>query len=190
MQRPSKLPSMSLLVTVAVFVLAAGAFAQSGFSVTSPTIANDTFADAQVYDGFGCTGGNVSPALDWSGAPDGTQSFAVTMYDPDAPSGSGWWHWMIYGIPADATGLPENAGAPGGDAMPQGAVQGPNDFGTTGYGGPCPPQGDGPHHYQITVYALDTDTLDLPDNATSALVGFNLNAHALATAQMTVPYSR
>lgn len=185
MDRPQRFLALALALA-----LAAVAWAQSDFQLTSSTLPSDTFPDAQVYDGFGCSGGNVSPALSWSGAPEGAKSFAITMYDPDAPTGSGWWHWMMYDIPAGTTSLPENAGAPGSDAMPQGAVQGPNDFGTTGYGGPCPPPGSGPHHYQITVYALDVANLDVPQDATSALIGFNLHGHALGQAQLTVPFSR
>lgn len=179
--------------SLAVFVLAAlaaTAAAQAGFTLSSSSLEGGTFAPAQVYDGFGCTGGNRSPALSWSGAPAGTESFAITMYDPDAPSGSGWWHWILFDIPPAATDLAEGAGAPGSTAAPGGSVAGPNDFGSTGYGGPCPPAGSGAHHYQITVFALDVAKLDVPKDASAALIGFNLNAHALARARLTVPFSR
>ena len=141
-----------------------------------------------VYNGMGCNGQNISPALEWANAPAGTKSFAVTIYDPDAPTGSGWWHWVMYNIPASATGLA--AGAGNGRNAPRGSAQGTTDFGTKGYGGPCPPVGDKPHHYHITVFALKTDKLDVPGNATAAYVGFNLNANKIATARVTGLYGR
>jgi Raf kinase inhibitor-like YbhB/YbcL family protein len=137
---------------------------------------------------MGCNGQNISPAIQWSNAPAGTKSFAVTMYDPDAPTGSGWWHWMIYNIPATTTSL--EAGAGNGRNAPRGSVEGPTDFGKKEYGGPCPPVGDKPHHYHITVFALKTDKLDVPGNATSAYIGFNLNGNKLATARITGLYGR
>src|SRR6478672_3079817 len=143
---------------------------------------------AHVFNGMGCNGQNISPALEWANAPAGTKSFAVTMYDPDAPTGSGWWHWVMYNIPADATGLA--AGAGNGRNAPRGSAQGNTDFGTKGYGGPCPPQGDKPHHYHFTVYALKTDKLDVPGNATAAMVGFYIHANRLASAQVTGLYAR
>ncbi len=143
---------------------------------------------AQVYKGFGCDGGNVSPELSWKNAPAGTKSFAVTVYDPDAPTGSGWWHWVIFNIPANVTHLPAGAG----DAAkaPAGSVQSRTDFGTAGYGGACPPKGDKPHRYVFTVYALKAEKLDLPATASGAMVGFNLNANALARATVTALYGR
>jgi len=149
-----------------------------------------------VYNGMGCSGQNLSPALEWANAPKGTKSFAVTMYDPDAPTGSGWWHWVMYNIPASTTALPAGIGNArgmgliGGRNAPSGSVQGNTDFGTRGYGGPCPPRGDKPHRYHITVFALKVDKLDLPGNATAAMVGFNLNANRVATARVTGLYSR
>src|SRR6266571_4858543 len=104
-----------------------------------------TIAEAQVFKGFGCEGKNVSPSLAWRNAPAGTKSFAITVYDPDAPTGSGWWHWIVFDIPADVTSLPAGVGNPASGQTPKGAVQSKNDFGKPGYGGPCPPQGDKPH---------------------------------------------
>ena len=160
------------------------------FSVKSPDlISKGRIALSHVYNGMGCNGQNLSPALQWSNAPAGTKSFAVTMYDPDAPTGSGWWHWVIYNIPATTTSLA--AGAGNGRDAPRGSAEGPTDFpGKKEYGGPCPPVGDKPHHYHITVFALKTDKLDIPGNATSAYVGFNLNANKLATARITALYGR
>jgi Raf kinase inhibitor-like YbhB/YbcL family protein len=144
-------------------------------------------ADEQAFNGGDCTGRNVSPALSWSGAPRGTKSFAVSVYDPDAPTGSGFWHWWVTNLPSDATGLPKGAGS--GTGLPVGAVQAPNDFGEIGYGGPCPPKGT-PHHYQITVYALDADKLDVDNDASPAAVGFNVHAHTLAKATLVGLYGR
>ena len=162
-------------------------------TVTSPDIKDGaTIADAQVFKGFGCTGNNVSPALSWSGAPAATKSFAVSIYDPDAPTGSGWWHWVVFNIPANVTSLPKGAGDAKKKLTPKGAVQSRTDFGADGYGGPCPPKGDQPHHYQITVFAVDVDKLpDAKDhNASAALVGFDLHFHTLAKGTLTGVYGR
>lgn len=146
--------------------------------------------NANVFNGMDCTGNNVSPALQWSGAPAGTKSYAITAYDPDAPTGSGWWHWVVYNIPATTTRLSAGAGDAKKNLLPAGAVQGNTDFGSPGYGGPCPPKGEKPHRYIFTVYALNTDKLDLPAGATAAYVGFNLHAHQLAKATFTALYGR
>jgi Raf kinase inhibitor-like YbhB/YbcL family protein len=167
----------------------ASAGAAGAFSVTSPDIKpGGTIADEQVANVFGCTGKNLSPALTWSGAPKGAKSFAVSIYDPDAPTGSGFWHWVVFNIPADTTSLPKGAGDPKGGGMPAGAIQSRTDFGTPGYGGPCPPKGDKPHHYHITVFAVDVDKLDADANATAAVVGFNLHFHTLGKATLTGLY--
>ena len=152
-------------------------------------VRSDSFADgdylgsdhvlSETY-GFGCTGGNVSPALSWSGAPAGTKSFAVTCYDPDAPTGSGFWHWVVVNIPADVTSLPAGAGS--GDGMPDGALQTRTDFGVPGYGGPCPPEGDHPHRYVFTVHAVDAESLPVEADTSAAVVGFNLHFRTLEKA--------
>ena len=159
------------------------------FRVVAPDLASQgRITLPNVFNGMGCSGQNISPALQWYNPPAGTRSFAVTAYDPDAPTGSGWWHWVMYNIPAGTTGLP--AGAGNGRNAPRGSAQGQTDFGTKGYGGPCPPVGDRPHHYQFTVFALKVDRLDLPGNATAAMVGFNLNANKLGTARVNALYAR
>jgi Raf kinase inhibitor-like YbhB/YbcL family protein len=145
-------------------------------------------AKAQEYKGFGCNGENLSPALEWKNVPVGTQSFAVTVYDPDAPTGSGFWHWVVYNIPASATGLP--GGAVVKEALPAGAKQGRNDFGERNYSGACPPSGDRPHHYIFTVYALKVDKLRVPEDASAALIGFNIMSNRLGLAKLTMTYSR
>ena len=148
-----------------------------------------TLTDKQVFDGFGCTGENLSPQLAWSNAPEGTKSFVVTVYDPDAPTGSGWWHWIVYDIPADATELPAGAGS-GKAPLPAGAKQGRTDYGKAGFGGACPPPGDKPHRYIFTVYALKVDKLDVPPDASAALIGYMTKSNALATATFTAKYGR
>lgn len=144
----------------------------------------------QVFNSFGCTGENLSPQLYWENAPEGTKSFAVTMYDPDAPTGSGWWHWLIFDIPATVKELKTDAGNPSGKNVPAGAIQSLTDFGQPGYGGPCPPQGHGFHTYVITVYALDTDKLGLDAKANPPYVGFSLNSHTLQKATMVMYYKQ
>lgn len=159
------------------------------FSLSSTSVGGQA-TETQVFNSFGCTGKNLSPALSWSHAPEGTKSFAITMYDPDAPTGSGWWHWVVFDIPAGTMSLPEGAGTPGQSGLPIGAVQSMTDFGAPGYGGPCPPKGHGPHQYMITVYALDTDKLGLDAKAGAPMVGFNLKQHMLAKASLVFYYGR
>jgi Raf kinase inhibitor-like YbhB/YbcL family protein len=161
------------------------------FELTSPSIpSGGTFPSAQTYHGFGCTGSNLSPALVWSGVPRGTRSLALTLYDPDAPTGSGWWHWVVVDLPASTRKLPAGAGKPGSGALPAGAVQIRNDFGTSAYGGPCPPQGGRPHRYVFTIYALKTAHLSLPPGAGPAMAGYFIHANALASARLVVRYGR
>jgi Raf kinase inhibitor-like YbhB/YbcL family protein len=163
----------------------------NGFSLESQDVhANEPFANKFVLKGFGCEGDNISPELKWKNAPNGTKSFAVTAYDPDAPTGSGWWHWVVFDLPADTTSLPQGAGDPAAGKMPKGAVQGRTDFGTQGWGGPCPPKGDKPHRFIFTVFALKTDKLDLNENTPAAMVGYMLNVNALAKASFVAKSSR
>ena len=164
--------------------------AMATFTLTSTDFTQGgTLANAQVFNQFGCKGGNISPALAWSGAPAGTKSFALLMHDPDAPTGSGWWHWVVYNIPAAATSLAAGAGEPKKGLMPAAAVQGRTDYGSIGYGGPCPPPGQ-PHHYNFTLYALKVPKLEVPEGASAALIGFNVRAQALGEAQLTGMYGR
>lgn len=148
-------------------------------------------ADEQAYDGMGCTGANVSPALRWSNAPPGTKSFALLLHDPDAPTGgAGWWHWIAFDIPASVTSLAKGAGKPDGSAMPRGAGTVANDYGRPGYGGPCPPEGDKAHRYVFTVYALKVDRLGVPKDANASTAGSMINANALGKASITGMYGR
>jgi Raf kinase inhibitor-like YbhB/YbcL family protein len=177
-------------VAAALAAYLGGAAVAGALTLTSPDVkAGGKIADEQVFNSFGCTGKNQSPALSWSGAPKGTKSFALNVYDPDAPTGSGFWHWVVFNIPADTTSLPKGAGDPKSDAAPKGAIQSHTDYGAPGYGGPCPPKGDKPHRYIFTLYALDVDKLDADENATAAVVGFNLHFHTLAKATLTALYN-
>jgi Raf kinase inhibitor-like YbhB/YbcL family protein len=138
----------------------------------------------QFFNGMGCKGQNLSPALNWENAPEGTQYFAVTMYDKDAPTGSGFWHWVMFNIPASVTELKSDAGNPSGKNSPKDAIQSVTDFGKPGYGGPCPPPG-APHEYLITVYALK-NKIGLDKSASPAMVGFYLNSSMLAKASIVM----
>ena len=161
------------------------------FTLSSPQLKNgEPMAQAQVFNGFGCTGENISPALHWDQPPIGTQSFAVTCFDPDAPTGSGWWHWVVFNIGSRVRTLPENSGDPALGLAPAGTIQSMTDFGKSGYGGACPPQGDAPHRYIFTVYALDVDSLPLEASAPAAMVGFYIHRHAIGKAALTVEFSR
>ena len=166
------------------------ASAASALTLTSSDIKpGGKIAEEQVFSSGGCSGKNLSPELSWSGAPKGTKSFAVNIYDPDAPTGSGFWHWWVANIPASATSLPKGAGDAAGAALPAGALQVRNDYSTVGYGGPCPPKGK-PHHYRITVFALDLDKLDIDANASPAVVGFDVHFHTLASATLVGLYGQ
>ncbi len=146
---------------------------------------------AQVYDGFGCTGANVSPALSWSEPPAGTRSFALLVHDPDAPTGgSGWWHWVVLDLAGGLRALPAGAGRGDGTGLPPGARQIRTDYGTPGWGGPCPPQGDKAHRYVFTLHALKVEKLEVPAEATAALAGYLVNANSLGTASFTGTYGR
>ena len=161
------------------------------FALTSPALPEGKpLPNAQVFNGFGCTGQNLSPALAWANPPAGTKSFAVTVYDPDAPTGSGWWHWVMFNIPASVTSLPAGAGDPKGGKAPRGAIQSQTDFGTAGFGGACPPAGDKPHRYVFTVHALKVESLPLDAKASGAMVGFYLSQNSLGKASFTRTFSR
>ncbi|MGI2259059.1 YbhB/YbcL family Raf kinase inhibitor-like protein [Shewanella sp. GXUN23E] len=157
-------------------------------TLSSDSVTNDqSFRNQQIFNQWGCTGDNISPQLSWSDVPEGTRSFALTMYDPDAPTGSGWWHWLVINLPADSRSLPAGAGDLGKSDLPKGASMVTNDFGFKGYGGACPPPDAKPHQYHITLYALDTDKIELPGNATAALAGYNILQHVLAKSVLTAP---
>ncbi len=161
------------------------------FRLTSPDIRpGGTIAMEQVFNSFGCTGKNISPALAWSGAPEGAKSFALLCHDPDAPTGgAGWWHWLVLNIPVSATSLEKDAGNAGGTKLPAGAVHVNTDFGGPGWGGPCPPPGDKPHRYVFTLYALKVDRLDA-SGGTASLAGYMVNGNAIGKATLIGKFAR
>lgn len=176
-----------IVLALSALILASPVYAGE-FKLTSKDIAEGQMIhETQVFQGFGCTGKNVSPQLKWTNPPKGTKSFVVTAYDPDAPTGSGWWHWVVYNIPSDVSEFVGNASA--GGLLPKGAVEARTDYGTSGFGGPCPPQG-AMHRYEFTVYALGVEKLDLGPNASPALIGFMTRANALASTRITSVYAR
>jgi Raf kinase inhibitor-like YbhB/YbcL family protein len=162
------------------------------FTVTSTDIQDGgTLPTPQVSGIFGAGGSDTSPQLAWSGFPEGTRGFAVTCYDPDAPTASGFWHWAVYGIPGDVTELPTGAGSADGAGLPAGAVQLRNDGGIKQFLGAAPPEGDGAHRYYFVVHAVDTDQLEMvSDDATPALLGFVLSGHTLARGTLVATYER
>jgi Raf kinase inhibitor-like YbhB/YbcL family protein len=184
-------------IALGVVVLAFGALSASAASaqmkLTSDDIKNNAVGTKEMEANvFGCDGGNMSPSLKWTGAPADTKSFAINLYDPDAPTGSGFWHWVVFNIPVSTTSLPKNAGDVKAKLMPDGAIQSRTDYGADGYGGMCPPKGDKPHHYILTVYAVDEDKLQFAkdDNVSAAVVGFELHFHAKAKAALHWTYGR
>ncbi len=209
----SRIPFIKTILSTAVVgaALSLGAYGGNNadahgvkFTLASADLASGTFANKFVLNGFGCAGGNVSPAIEWENIPAGTKSLSLQVHDPDAPTGSGFWHWEVYNIPVTATGLAQGAGnSP--DTLPAPAYGGMNDFQDTGatggngnYGGPCPPAGDKPHRYNFTLYALAVDDVQkaggIPKTGTAALYSFVLNkglgSNLLGTASFTAVYGR
>ena len=176
------------LAALAVLVLVSNAASSEEFKVEVPRQVDGRLPAEQYANAFGCTGGNVSPLVKWSGAPTGTRSFVVTMYDPDAPTGSGWWHWTVANVPAATHELPAGAGSEGGQ-LPAGAVAVRGDAGASTYFGACPPVGE-VHRYEIAVHALKVERLDIPPDASPALVGYLTYLNRLAKATVIVPGGR
>jgi Raf kinase inhibitor-like YbhB/YbcL family protein len=163
--------------------------AQNLFRVDIPGL-DQNIVNSMIYKGYGCAGANISPPLQWQNAPMGTHSFAITMHDAQAPTGSGWWHWIVYNISPEIYAIKAGAGSIDADLLPRPARHGINDFGEKGYGGMCPPQAHGLHAYTITIWALDIPALDIPPGAMPALTGFMLGQHAIAKASIIVYFQR
>ncbi|MEO0421334.1 MAG: YbhB/YbcL family Raf kinase inhibitor-like protein [Pseudomonadota bacterium] len=182
----SLLASIALAITMPLCLQAhADSFSLSSTDITE----GQPMGKAQEFTGFGCDGGNRSPQLSWANAPAGTEAFAIMAYDPDAPTGSGWWHWQLINIPKTVTELPAGAGSASGDAAPAGSRHIKNDFGVAAFGGACPPKGHGVHHYQFTVYAL-SQMLELPEDPSGALTGYMVMANSLGSATLEALYER
>lgn len=162
----------------------AGLLMAEGLTLTSKDLKGQ-LSISEVFNGFGCSGKNISPELSWTDAPKETKSFAVTVYDPDAPTGSGWWHWLVFNIPVTTQGFIKGA-----DLSKTAVVESMTDFGSTGFGGACPPVGDKDHRYIFTVYALNIEKLDLASTANPALVGYYINAHTISKASLISYYGR
>ncbi len=168
-------------------LLTAASFNSAAFTLSSSDVQEGSRMDkAFEFKGFGCEGDNLSPALSWKDAPKGTKSFAITAYDPDAPTGSGWWHWVATDIPAEVTSINRGAST----QVKFAGKERKNDYGSIGFGGACPPEGHGMHRYQFTVWALPTEKLAVPDNASNAIVGYMLNSSSLGKATLTATYVR
>ena len=162
---------------------------QTTFTLESKNLKGNA-SSLQEFNGFGCSGKNTSPHLSWSNAPQETKSFAITMYDPDAPTGSGWWHWLAFDIPNNITEILENAGNIESGLLPAEVIQSITDYGSYGYGGPCPPENHGIHQYIITVYALKVEKLGLDKNTNPAVVGYYLWNNTIAKSSIVTYYER
>lgn len=179
-----------ILVGTLSLICSASVFADS-FTLSSNDIKNGEFmTKTHEFTGFGCEGENASPHLAWSNPPEGTKSFALMVHDRDAPTGSGWWHWQVVNIPSSVSELSANAGSIDNAKLPTGSVQVENDYGYKGFGGACPPEGHGVHHYSFTLHALKVDTLELPENASGALTGYLVNANTIDKVTLEALYER
>ena len=178
-----------IIFTTLLIISSITIISQNTFTLSSKTLGGEARLKEE-FNGFGCMGENESPQLSWKNAPEGTRSFAITMYDTDAPTVSGWWHWVVFDIPTSTTELVANAGDIKLDLTPEGTIQSITNYGSQGYGGPCPPKGHGLHQYIITVYALKTDTLGLDKNTNPAIVGYYLWNNTLAKASLITYYKK
>lgn len=174
------------IASFSVLIFGAGVImANSTFTLTSESIKNNqTLASEQVLNGFGCSGGNISPDLKWQGAPEGTKSYALLVHDPDAPRPTGWWHWLVINIPATKTEFKK------GEKLSAPMLETVTDFNNTGYGGACPPKGHGVHHYNFTIYALDVESLDIAVDTNPNEVEKIVKSHSLTSSTITALYQR
>ncbi|MDO6803240.1 YbhB/YbcL family Raf kinase inhibitor-like protein [Wenyingzhuangia sp. 1_MG-2023] len=179
----------SIFILGILLTVSSALFSQNTFTLFSKDLGGQATLTEE-FNGFGCVGKNQSPQLTWKNAPKETKSFAITMYDPDAPTGSGWWHWVVFDIPKNVNELVAGAGNVSLNLAPKTAIQSVTDYGAKGYGGPCPPEGHGFHQYIITVYALKMDKLGLDENANPATVGYYLWNNTLAKASIVTYYQK
>jgi Raf kinase inhibitor-like YbhB/YbcL family protein len=177
-----------LYLLIAILGCTVPAFAQT-FTLKSRELGGQA-TNKQVLNGFGCSGENHSPQFFWEHPPQNTKSFALTIFDESAPTGSGWWHWLIFDMSRNVTGLKSGAGNTASKLAPPGAIQSVNDFKTFGYGGPCPPEGGGIHKYVVTLYALKSEKLGIDSTSNPALVGFLLNQNVIEKATLVFYYKR
>ena len=178
------------LLSILTLTLSTSTFA-GDLTLSSKDIAEGEFmSKAQEFNGFGCSGSDLSPHLKWSNAPEGTKSFAITAYDPDAPTGSGWWHWQIVNIPLTVMEITTDTGNTKTNNAPTGSTQIKNDYGNQGFGGACPPEGHGVHRYRFTLHALSVEKLDLPKDASGALAGYMINGHTIESTTIESLYKR
>jgi len=173
------------VLSILLFVAATNVWSE-GFTLSSSDVQGQ-IDDAQVFNSFGCTGKNISPQLSWTNAPANAKSFAVTVYDPDAPTGSGWWHWLVFNIDASTNEIKTAAST---KQMPKGAVESMTSYGAAGFGGACPPKGDKAHRYIFTVYALDTEKIEQAADARPELIGYFINSHTIAKASIMAYFAR
>lgn len=179
----------SSLLLGLLLVITGNIFAQNTFTLSSIDLGGEATITEE-FNGFGCVGENTSPQLSWKNAPEGTQSFAITMYDPDAPTGSGWWHWVVFDISKDTNELVSGAGNVALNLTGAEVIQSITDYGAFGYGGPCPPEGHGLHQYVITIHALKTNKLGLTKDTNAAVVGYYLGNNTLAKASIVAYYKK
>jgi hypothetical protein len=190
MKKFMKIKSVLSLVTLIYFISCSLSNAKT-FQIKSNDIKfGEVISQKHVFNGFGCDGKNISPQISWNKLPKGTKSLALSVYDPDAPTGSGWWHWILVNIPVDYTEIPKNFGAKNNFELDGKILQIRNDFGQFAFGGPCPPKGDKKHRYVFTIHALKTSNLNLKDSDTAALAGFMINANEIAKASFIGFYKR
>ncbi|MCE3255711.1 MAG: YbcL [Rickettsiaceae bacterium] len=183
---------MKKLTFLAIIYVLSTNFANAAMSISSPDFKQgEMIAEKNVFNGFGCSGQNIWPQVQIINVPKDTKSLALTIHDPDAPTGSGWWHWIVYDMPSRTRNIFSSDKKISREAtFGREAVFGRNDFGTFDYGGPCPPVGHGKHRYILTVYALKVDRLELPENPTAALIGYNINSNTIEKASITSYYQR
>ena len=174
------------IIVISSILFATTNIIAKGFTVTSYDLKGQ-MSNNQVFNGFGCNGRNISPQLSWNNIPRGTKSFAITMYDKDAPTSSGWWHWVVTNIDKHVYYIKKGAS---GNKMPKGSIQSKTDFGTSSFGGACPPKGSNAHTYITTVYALDTKKLNITKNTNPAMVGYMINIHTIEKSSIVTYYKR